>query len=156
MGLIKNFMKILFHLKAKELSTGEVNPKNYPFRDELYATFLGPVDSVKHYELKEITGPIPLQESKDLIDWADKIICIDSYLQHLAWYMGKQAIVLWGQSDPSIFGHPENINLLKNKKYLRERQYGLWTQTSYNKEAFVTPEIIIKTLNERERYHKNN
>jgi hypothetical protein len=64
----------------------------------------------------------------------------------LAWDIGKPGIVLWGQSDPLIFGHPENNNLLKDRKYLREKQFWWWEQCDYNAEAFVRPEEIIKHL----------
>lgn len=132
-------MRILLQLQSKKLDNGKVNPKNYPFADELK-------ELIKDHELCEINGPLPLQQSKDYIKWADKIICIDSYLQHLCWYEGKKAIVLWGQSDPLIFGHSENINLLRDRKYLRERQFGLWTQTECNNKAFVLPEVAINSI----------
>jgi ADP-heptose:LPS heptosyltransferase len=132
-------MKILLHLRSKELRNGRENPKNYPFREELY-------ELLKGHEIIEIQKPIPLEDSIRYIKEADAIICIDSYLQHLCWYVGKQAIVLWGQSDPEIFGHKENLNLLKNKKYLREKQFWLWEQTLYNEDVFVSPKEIINCL----------
>jgi ADP-heptose:LPS heptosyltransferase len=134
---------VLLQLTAKPLRGGGINPKNYPYADELKAL-------IKE-EIIEIDKPIPLQESKDLINKARKIICIDSYLQHLCWNLGKQAVVLWGQSDPLIFGHSENINLLKHRNYLRNKQFDLWEFTEYNQtrnrpDAFVLPEEIIKYI----------
>ena len=54
--------------------------------------------------------------------------------------------MLFGQSDPLIFGHPENINLLKDRKYLREQQFWWWEQCEYKEDAFVRPEEVIKYL----------
>lgn len=139
--------KILLHMQAKPLRWNKgVNPKNYPFRDrlvELLRTKYG-----EQCIIVEINSPIPLAESKQLIQEADLIICVDSYLGHLCWYMGKRAIVLFGQSDPIIFGHPENINLLKDRKYLRPQpqQHWLWEQAECNDDAFVAPEVVLQTI----------
>jgi len=38
-------------------------------------------------------------------------ICIDSFLQHALVAFGKQAIVLFGRSNPKILGHESNINV---------------------------------------------
>ena len=73
-------------------------------------------------------------------------IGVDSFFQHLAWSKNKKGIVLWSVSDPLIFGHPENINLLKNRYYLTKNQFLWWDFTEYNKEAFVLPEEVIKFL----------
>jgi hypothetical protein len=54
--------------------------------------------------------------------------------------------VIWSQSNPLIFGHEENINLLKDKKYLRKEQFYLWEQCEYNKDAFVEPTTVLKHI----------
>lgn len=136
-------MKILVHLTTKILN-GEkpgVNPKNYPWRIQLLTALKDAGHTVV-----EIDKPIPLGESRKLIADADIVVCIDSYLQHLCWYMDKVAIVIFGQSDPLIFGHSSNINILKDRKYLREQQFWLWEQTTANDEAFVEPEVILKEI----------
>ena len=50
------------------------------------------------------------------------------------------------KSDPNIFGHPENINLLKDRSYLAEQQFLWWDLYEYNPEAFVKPEEVLKFL----------
>jgi ADP-heptose:LPS heptosyltransferase len=75
-------------------------------------------------------------------------ISVDSFLQHYGWYVGKKGIVLWGQSDPNIFGHPENVNLLKDRSFLREKQFWWWEQCEYRPEAFVEPEKVIEALDQ--------
>src|SRR5207245_504005 len=74
-------------------------------------------------------------------------ISVDSYLQHYYWYLGRRAIVLFGISDPLIFGHQENINLLRDRKFLRPRQFDLYYLDQYNPEAFVSPDEVIAALN---------
>jgi hypothetical protein len=64
----------------------------------------------------------------------------------LAWYYNKSGIVLWGQSDPRIFGHIENINLLKNNRYLRKDTFGTWGNVPYDAEAFVSPAEVLDAL----------
>ena len=96
--------------------------------------------------LKDVRFNLPIAELSKLILEADTFVGIDSMGQHLAWDLGKRGIVIWGQSDPIIFGHPEHVNLLKDRKYLREKQFWLWTQTTFQPEAFVTPEEVIKHL----------
>jgi len=71
---------------------------------------------------------------------------VDSFFQHYCWSLGKPGVVLWGQSDPVIFGHPENVNLLKDRDYLREKQFWLWEQCGFRAEAFVTPDEVLEAL----------
>jgi ADP-heptose:LPS heptosyltransferase len=129
---------ILLHLKAKPLRNGGRNAKNYPFINKL--------KSLLKDEIVEIKDVIPFEESIKLVKKADNIICIDSYLGHLAWYIGKKAIVIFSKSDPVMFGHKENLNLLKDRKYLRPNQFTNWENEKYEKTAFVKPEEIIKHL----------
>ena len=75
-------------------------------------------------------------------------ISCDSFLQHLGWDQGKKGIVLWGPSDPLIFGHPENINLLKDRSYLVKNQFLWWEATEHQNERFVEPHIVLEYLKE--------
>ena len=71
---------------------------------------------------------------------------MDSFFQHLGWLVGKQGIVLWSVSDPNIFGHTENINLLKDKVYLAQNQFLWWDYVEHNPDAFVAPQEVILHL----------
>jgi hypothetical protein len=136
---------------AQKLRNGKNNPKNYPWWPEL-------ITSIKYDTIVQIgvEGEIQLVEDfrknlslgelKELVLECRTWISVDSFFQHFAWDLRKPGIVLWGQSDPLIFGHPENTNLLKDRKYLREKQFWLWEQCEYNAEAFVRPEEVIKYL----------
>jgi hypothetical protein len=67
-------------------------------------------------------------------------------MQHFCWFHGVKSIVLWGRSDPEIFGHPENINLLKDRQYLRPEQFRWWDDVEYSEDVFVSPEVVIITI----------
>jgi ADP-heptose:LPS heptosyltransferase len=116
--------------------------KSYPdpYWDEL-------IKLLKDHEIKEIKGILPEQEIIDLVNWCDTWISIDSFLQHLCAYKNlKPGIVLWGLSDPELFGYKHNINLLKDRKYLRPDQYRWWNDVPYNADAFISPDEVIKAL----------
>lgn len=112
--------------------------KSYPYWEELYAL-------LKDNEVKKI-GMTPLSELKDLIEWCDVFISIDSFPPHFIEYhkIDKKVIVLWGTSHPEIFGYENNVNLLKDKKYLREQPYKWWKEELLNKDAFVSPNNVFK------------
>lgn len=130
----------------------EPSPKDYPFAKEL-AELLE-----KEYELIQVGGNgdeqvakdfrknLPFTEVSKLIKESVTGICVDSYLQHHYWYQDRKAIVLWGISDPNIFGHPEQVNLIKDRKYLRDNQFDLYYRNQYNPEAFVSPEVVLTAL----------
>ena len=135
---------------AQKLRNGKNNPKNYPCWPELISLINEPIVQIgiegEAKLVEDFRKNLPLNELKSLVLECRTWISVDSFFQHFAWDLNKPGIVLWGQSDPLIFGHPENTNLLKDRKYLREKQFWWWEQCDYNAEAFVKPEEIIKYL----------
>jgi ADP-heptose:LPS heptosyltransferase len=133
---------------------GQPSPKDYPFAREL-AQLLE-----NDYELVQVGGNGDEQVAKDfrpnlsfielgkLIDESQTGICVDSYLQHYYWYRNRKSIVIFGISDPIIFGHPENLNLLKDRANLRPNQFDLYYTSDYKPEAFVSPNEILDSLTE--------
>src|SRR5690349_8577018 len=105
-----NKKTILISRGVRPLRNGKTNAKTYPYFDEL-------VSLLGDYEIKEIET-MPLEQLEPTIKSAETVICVDSFIQHFCWLIGKQAVVIWGKSDPLIFGHKENINILKDRKYL--------------------------------------
>ena len=144
---------------AKKLRNGKNNPKNYPWWPDLISLIDEPivqigVDGEKQL-VEDFRKDLSVPELYDLIEECRTWISVDSFFQHLAWDAGKPGIVLFGQSDPIIFGHPENINLLKDRKYLREQQFWLWEQCDYIEEAFVEPKDVVEYLKiDREKLEK--
>ena len=92
---------------------------------------------------------------KDLWDLGHDImsctawVSVDNFFHHWALLQFKKpGVVIWSQSDPEIFGHKENFNLLKDRKYLREKQFQTWEQATYDREAFVEPEEVVAAVEE--------
>lgn len=120
----------------------ETNAKNYPYWPEL-------LELLKGHEILQLgvqgEKPLitnckfnfPLQSIERFVKDCDFFISIDSFLPHMAYYLGKRGVVLWGQSDPNIFGYDNNLNILKDRKYLRPDQFNIWEPVKYNPDAFV-------------------
>ena len=141
---------ILIHPFSKILRNGQENPKNYPYWDKLIPQIKEPIVQVgmdgDRQLVSDFRKNLPLKSLAELVVQCRTWIAVDSFFQHFCWDLKKPGIVLWGQSDPIIFGHAENINLLKDRKYLRQNQFYIWEQAEYNADAFVQPEEVIKYL----------
>jgi ADP-heptose:LPS heptosyltransferase len=152
-------MKILISPFAQNLRNGKDNPKNFPYWPELVKLLrdggfeviqIGAAKDTPIEGIAEFKQNLKLKEIANLIKECDVWISVDSFLQHLnQYYTKKRGIVIFSQSDPKHFGYPLNNNILKDKKYLREKQFWLWEQCEYNKDAFVTAEeVYINVLKE--------
>ncbi|NDD14508.1 MAG: hypothetical protein EB072_18150, partial [Betaproteobacteria bacterium] len=89
---------------------------------------------------------LPIQAVRQLMRQCTTWISCDSFLQHLGWDEKKTGIVLWSVSDPNIFGHPENINLLKDRANLSQDQFLWWESYEYDPSKFVAPEAVLEAL----------
>ena len=137
---------------AQKLRSGKENPKNYPYWEKL----IEEISKTEHIIQVGIEGEkqlvpdfrkgLSITELRALLRECRTWISCDSFFQHLAWDEGKQGIVLWSVSDPLIFGHPENVNLLKSRDYLAHNQFLWWEWVEHKNEAFVQPEIVINSL----------
>ncbi len=138
---------------AQKLRNKKINPKNYPYWPELIDLLYK-----EGYEIVQVgvegedqlvtdfRKNLSLSDLAELVNSCDIWIGVDSFFQHFCWDLQKPGIVLWSQSDPLIFGHKENINLLKDRKYLRPNQFHIWEQCEYNKDAFVEPSQVMKEI----------
>ena len=142
---------ILISPYSKKLMNGKQNPKNYPFWEELIAMIDEPIVQVgvsgEKQLVEDFRPNLPISELRKLIQECRIWISCDSFLQHLGWDEGKQGIVLWSVSDPLIFGHPENINLLKNRSHLAENQFLWWEYVEHKSDRFVEPNEVLLHLN---------
>jgi hypothetical protein len=57
-------------------------------------------------------------------------------------------IVLWGPSNPKIFGYHYNINILKSDKFFRKLQYDEWKPEDKNIDAFETADKVFLKIQE--------
>jgi ADP-heptose:LPS heptosyltransferase len=141
---------ILIHPFAKPLQNGKKNPKNYPYWKELIALIDDHIIQVgvdgEEQLVNDFRKNLSFPELRKLIQECNKWIAVDSFFQHLAWSVGKSGIVLWSVSNPEIYGHRENTNLLKDKVYLAQNQFLWWDYVDHNANAFVSPEIVLQHL----------
>ena len=135
---------------AKKLHNGKVNPKNYPYWKELIILIDQPIIQIgidgEEQLVPDFRKNLSLDELGKLVDQCDKWISCDSFFQHFCWDRKKYGIVLWSVSDPNIFGHPENTNLLLDRKHLAPNQFLWWDFTEYDATKFVLPEEVVKFI----------
>lgn len=135
---------------AKTMRNGQPHPKNYPFWEQVIPRIREPVVQVgvegERQLVPDFRKNLSLPDLANLIQQSKTWVSLDSFFQHYCWDIGKPGVVIFGQSDPVIFGHPENINLLKDRKYLREKQFWIWEQAEFNADAFVAPDVVIDAL----------
>ena len=146
-------MKILFSPFARSLPNMDFNPKDYVWPEEVVKFLMEQGHEVVQVGVEgerqlcpEFKKGLRFGDLGDLILACDTAVTIDSYLQHHCDYLGKRAIVIFGVSDPLIFGHPRHINLLKDRSYLRSNQFDTYNGYPWVKEAFVEPETVIRAL----------
>ena len=139
-------MKIFTHFESVPMrwNIKTPNPKNYPYKDE----FLRLLRTKPNVEVIEVVQQ-PIKElmrkvKEDMVTY----ICVDSFLPHLAHLYGKLGFVIFGQSDPKLFGYPENVNILKDPKYLRPNQFWNWEQTTPMIQAFPTAQELFDIINQ--------
>lgn len=89
---------------------------------------------------------LPLDKIAELMKASSTFICVDNFFHHMAWTLGQSGVVIFGPSDPDIFGHSENINLLKDRSFLRIRQFGLWSQEKPNPDSFIGPTAVLEAV----------
>jgi ADP-heptose:LPS heptosyltransferase len=135
---------------AKSLINGKRNPKNYPYWKKLIEMIKEPIVQVgiegEEQLVEDFRKNLPISELRKLIQECRTWISCDSFFQHLGWDEGKQGIVLWSVSDPLIFGHPENINLLKDRSNLAENQFLWWEFVEHKNDRFVKPKEVLAHL----------
>lgn len=135
---------------AKKLREEKLHPKNYPYWTYVIEKIDEEIIQIgvegELQLVKDFRKNLSLSQLTELVHQCKTWISVDSFFQHFCWELKKSGIVLFGPSDPNIFGHPENINLLKDRKYLRERQYWLWEQCDFDENVFVKSNVVIDAL----------
>jgi len=132
----------------------KINPKNYPFWNDVvrvlqkknYHVIQIGVEGESSIGADEIRHNLSLQELQKLLNSCDSWISVDTFFQHFATYYRKRGVVIFGKSDPNIFGYDQNINLLKDRKNLRPDQFGLWETVDFNINDFVEPNAVIDAV----------
>lgn len=146
-------MKIIISPFSKQLRNGQQNPKTYPFWNDLVNKL-----KVNHYIIQvgvntetdlgchEFKKNLSLNELKELINECDLWISVDNFFHHLAQFTNKDGVVIFAFSDPNIFGYKNNLNILKDRKYLRPDQFNDWESYIGTKEAFYLAEELYNII----------
>lgn len=141
---------IIIHCEARKLRNGNRNPKNYPWWPEL-------LNELKDYNFIQIgiegdtqytddfRKNLSFKELKKLTLECDSWISIDSFFQHFAWDLKKPGVCIIGYSDPNIFGHPENLNIVDRSK-LRPHQFQTWEEVDYNEEVYENAKDLAEKI----------
>ena len=152
-------MRILISPFSPKIAADKPNPKDYPFWQQLIDLL---VEQGHQVEQISVHGEKRLENTRQchvslsfenleiLLEQQDLWISVDNFFPHFIHTLqgAIPGIVLWGQSDPLLFGYEENYNLIKDRIHLRPSQYDVWTNTPYFTECFVQPEVVIKTIKE--------
>lgn len=141
---------------SRALKNNKINPKNYPYWqtiiEELKNDFnfiqIGSNAEAKLYNIYEYKFDLSFNELTELICNEDCYcwMSVDNFLPHFCANINIPGIVIWGISDPKIFGHAMHTNLLKSTDYLRKDQFNVWEEAIYNINSFIPPTEIIKQI----------
>lgn len=141
---------ILIHCHAAPLRTGMPNPKTFDRWPALVPLLPQPIVQIgsasEDRYVDDFRADLPLSEIRQLVVACDFWVSVDSFLPHLAHHIPKPGVVIWSKSDPTHFGYPENLNLLKSRSYLRPRQFRIWDEESFDPGAFMDPAAIATAI----------
>lgn len=149
-------MSIIISPFSRVLNNGKRNPKNFPYWDELIVRLkeanceiiqIGYEGELKYNNVIHNRSSLDtIRETYFNHNYNHLIISVDNVIPHMAHYYKRQCAVIWGQSDPDIFGYKENINILKSRSYLRSNQFATWEESEYIEEAFPSAEFVFSQI----------
>lgn len=135
---------------AKQLPDNKWNPKNYPWWPELIQLLPPHIIQVgvsgEQQLVPDFRQNLSLTDLATLIHACDFWISCDSFMQHYAWDLGKPGVVLWGPSSPTIYGHPENLNITKGEAYQSPEQFLMWNLIEPRTDWWHTPDQVVSQI----------
>jgi hypothetical protein len=128
------------------------NPKDWPYFNELVAAMPEHEFVQIGFGDKPIVGAEQFVGTRNdilrLLRDADTFVCVDTWLQHLATlHAAKRGVVIFTRSQPYMFGHRSNINLLKSYMYVLS-PYIRWDAIDYTSAAFIGVDKVIQAIKE--------
>lgn len=145
-------------LVISPFSRAENTAKNYPFLIDLIQRIkdnttlniiqLGTKNEFKLRNSDIFYTDLSFNEIEELIKNCKVWLSIDNFLQHFINSLNfkKPGIVLWGKSDPEIFGYSQNINILKSKHYLRNDQFNIWHSEPINNDVWYDADTVYNKI----------
>lgn len=148
--------RVIISPYARKLrNSDEANAKNYPYFKEVveklsssgfYLVQIGKTGESKIEGVNEFLVELSLKQIQILIEKSATWISVDNFMQHYGWMLNKKGIAIFGPSDPVVFGHDSNVNLLKDRNYLRKDPFFPWESVKFNADAFVSPEVVVNEV----------
>jgi len=145
---------ILISPYSRQMRNGNENPKNYPYWDGVVNLLRA--EGKKVVQLASENEPsigadelhlkLPLKELKELLDKCDTWASVDNFWPHFCAMSKKPGVVVWGKSDPLIFGYPWNVNLLKSRDCLRWNQFDIWECDTFDPKVFVPAAEVVEAI----------
>lgn len=143
-------------LSPHAASIGRQNPKDYPFFAEVldglqnafHVVQLGREGEEIVPHVNEVCFDLPLGHLvRRLKAEAALVVSVDNAIQHLCWRYKIPCLCIFSKSDPKIFGHKENTNLLKDRKHLSRTQFNVWLSQDVDMDSFIdAPKIVAQIL----------
>jgi hypothetical protein len=149
--------KIIISPFSRNLRSGKANAKNYPHWNQLIFLLKAldiHVIQIGIYGEQQLIADeqrfnLNPKELEILLQECDFWISVDNFFQHFAHYHKKPGIVIWGPSNPHIFGYGENFNILKAWDVLRPNQFDIWESAEHKPEIFPSADDIFYAIKEK-------
>jgi len=136
-------------------STNPLHPKTYPFWEELVVELekIQPVVQLVRAGDKDLVADVRRTYSPvDMAELMTQCSCwvsIDTFIPKFSRFFNKRGVVIFGPTDPLVFGFPENINLLKDRSYIRPDPDAPWGDDEVNDpEKFVSVDVVVNAVKE--------
>lgn len=148
-------MKILISPYSQKLRSGKTNPKNFPYWKEVVQQLnqlnhiviqIGVTGEEKIEGVNEFLINKNFKFLEDLILESDVWVSVDNFFPHFCNTINSYGIVIYSRSDPKIFGYEKNVNILKDIRFLRHDQFGIWEQSEFDIVTFVEPHIVVNEI----------
>jgi len=147
-------MRCIVSPYSRPLRSGNQNAKNYPYWDELIRmlncvsieTIQIGVSGEQQLPCKRSMCDANVNDLTELLTVCEMWISVDNFFQHFANYHKRPGVVLWGKSDPNIFGYSKNLNLIKDRSLLRPHQFATWDDEICDPECFLHPHEVFEEM----------
>ena len=144
--------RILIAPYARTHDHKKVNAKDYPYMNSLVKKLSDAGYRVSQIGVEGEPAIIgvenfyinqPIKKIPQLLKEHSTFISVDTFLQHIAALHSWRGFVIWGMSDPEIFGHEMHCNIVKSKEYFRANQYNVWMNEEPKPDAFLESSIVF-------------
>jgi ADP-heptose:LPS heptosyltransferase len=140
---------------SKPLPNGNNNAKNYPYWEDMVVLLknegyhviqIGQKNEKPLKGVDEIKVELSFKELEKLVSECFFWMSVDSFFQHFCTYHKRRGVVIFGKSDPNIFGYKSNLNIYKDESCFRKQQFAYWFDEPFDANVFVKPDIIMKKI----------